>query len=436
MSSRSRSPYKRCPSCGSRVAEDAQVCDICGHEFGTTQAIPRASLKETLEEAQQPETPPSSPFITERETAPSRRQPSPLAGLPWGVIGVVAVIVFIAGGALLLLQQRGFTRVSVTPTIEVVLNDPAGLAGAVITETDPFPPTETATLAPPTSTPAPTPTPLPPTEYTVKAGDTCGGIAQSYGVALEALTALNQLDSVNCLIRVGDKLIIPVATPTPGPAETLAPGVTASLAPADAAGPTSTPPSQIVYVVKGGDNCGEIAQKFNITVDFLIQQNNLDTNCFIQINQVLTITFATATPVLTPTPFVLQTPTPRVGYGAPIVASPQDSAQISQTQETVTLQWLTVGLLKPDEWYVVQVQPSSAITVPLFQTKATSLKLTQDILGDQNERAITWWVQVRRAVGPDPNTGAPLYTELSPPSAVRRFVWRKPLSTATPAPSP
>jgi LysM repeat protein len=343
------------------------------------------------------------------------------------MIGLSAVILGILGAAFVLVPG-GLGQQTTPPTIEVIIQDPG--AGVIVIQTPlgdmaqggpTLMPTDTQ--AAPTPTSAPTPTPVPPVEYTVQAGDTCGAIAQRNGVTLEELTAANDLDTVNCLIRVGDTLIIPVPTPTPDPAATSAPTA--------ATGPTSTVPPEIVYVVRGGDTCSEIAQQFNVTVDLLITQNNLDANCLIQLNQVLTITFATPTPVATVTPFILQTPTPRAGYSAPVVLAPQEDAQIGESQDVVTLQWLTVGLLKPEEWYVVQVQPTGAITVPLFETKATSLKLTQDILGGQVEREIAWWVQVRRRDGGVP-AGPGAYVDVSPPSAVRRFIWRRPISPATP----
>ncbi len=143
--------------------------------------------------------------------------------------------------------------------------------------------------------------------------------------------------------------------------------------------------------------------------------------------------FATATPEFTVTPFVLQTPTPRAGYAAPVLVAPQNGAAFKEADTLVTLQWLTVGLLKQDEWYVVQVQPSKAITVPLYQTKATSLKLTQDLLAGNTEDSVTWFVQVKRRAGNDAN-GNPTYEDVSPPSEVRTFTWRKPISTPTPTP--
>jgi LysM repeat protein len=395
------------------VPELASVCEVCGHEFGTTQAIPPVQPK------------------TERMAKPATqatpvRQPSLASRLPWGVIGVVAVIAGVMLGAMLLLQNGGLTT-TLSPTVQVFINTPeAGQAG-INAETPTAIPTDTP--VPDTPTPVPTATPAPPVEYTIVAGDTCGGIAQKFGISLNDLLTFNGIGE-NCLIRAGDTLKIPVPTPTAGPTPE---GATAQPTLPPNAGPTGTVPPEIVYQVTSGDTCIEIAQRFNVTVDFLRAQNNLDETCALSIGQELRLVFATATPEWTPTPFVLQTPTPRAGYAAPVLISPQSGAELSETDTMVTLQWLTVGLLKPDEWYVVQVQPGEAITVPIYETKATSLKLTQDLLGGNTEDTVTWFVQVKRRAGTDA-LGNPVYVDVSPGSEVRRFAWRKPISTATPTP--
>jgi hypothetical protein len=82
-------------------------------------------------------------------------------------------------------------------------------------------------------------------------------------------------------------------------------------------------------------------------------------------------------------------------------------------------------LLRPDEWYVIQVQPTEAMSVPIFETKATSLKITSDILGERKAGEVIWWVQVRRLMGIDPLTGQRIYVDLSPPSAARTLTWRR-----------
>ncbi|MCL4507353.1 MAG: LysM peptidoglycan-binding domain-containing protein [Chloroflexi bacterium] len=408
---------RRCPSCQSRIAPDATVCPICGHEF----AQPEPAEAETA-------------IVEAAPPVMLRRRRFSLAQLPWGVIGVVGVIAVLALGAVLLLQNTSLlTPAPVIMTVTLEAQGAAQNATATVTPTPILQATATATKVPPTSAPAPpTPTPVPPVEYEVKSGDTCGGIATQFDVPLSVFLAYNNLDENNCLIRVGDTVKIPPATPTPGPSATLPPGVTAE--PTGTPEPTATLPPQVIVQVKGGDTCSDIAVRYRISVDTLVQQNGLDADCTLQIGQVLTLTFATPTPAISPTPIVAQTPTPRVGFDAPQLLSPLDGATISQTEDVVTLQWLSVGLLKDNEWYVVQIQPSGAITVPIFETKATSIKITRAILGDQPERSFAWWVQVKQFQGVDATTGARSYTALSQPSEVRRFTWSQPEATASPAP--
>ena len=137
-------------------------------------------------------------------------------------------------------------------------------------------------------------------------------------------------------------------------------------------------PPQIIYQVMGGDTCIEIATKYRMTVDELIQQNGLNADCTLQIGQVLTLTFAQPTPEVSPTPIIAQTPTPRVGYNAPLLTPPRDGEQISDTQAVVTLQWLSTGILREDEWYVVQVQLLARSQYPCSRPRPrrSSLRVT------------------------------------------------------------
>jgi hypothetical protein len=127
------------------------------------------------------------------------------------------------------------------------------------------------------------------------------------------------------------------------------------------------------------------------------------------------------------------TPTPRAGYAGPQLLSPFEGTVITDGQSVVTLQWLSVGLLKPNEYYVVQVQPSGAITVPVFETKATEMRVDRSLLGAEAERSVVWFVQVKQKLAVDPKTNAPIYNPVSPQSEQRRFIWKQQLATPTPA---
>jgi LysM repeat protein len=181
--------------------------------------------------------------------------------------------------------------------------------------------------------------------------------------------------------------------------------------------------------------CGKIAQKFpGLTTDQIIKLNNLDANCTIQIGQKLVLRFASATAVVTAPPQVAQTPTPRTGYTAPQLVSPQEGMLFTETQTVITLQWLSVGLLKENEFYVIEIQPQGETIFPIYETKATSLKLSQELVGDQIERSFRWLVSVKQKLATNPKTNQPIYNDLGPQSEARHFVWRKPQGTPTPTP--
>jgi LysM repeat protein len=59
-----------------------------------------------------------------------------------------------------------------------------------------------------TPVPFPSPTSQSPIPYTVREGDTCGGLAVSFGVSVQSIVTLNSLPA-NCIISVGQTLFIP-----------------------------------------------------------------------------------------------------------------------------------------------------------------------------------------------------------------------------------
>jgi len=226
-----------------------------------------------------------------------------------------------------------------------------------------------------------------------------------------------------------------VITATPMPPATPSPPAALSPIPS---------PAPVEYVVQEGDTCIDIALRFKVDLKDLIAANQLDPRtCRILIGQRLIIPQAQRADFVVPIgdanvmcqghgtgcrvddPIIFTSSTPRATYDAPLLLAPADGAHIGEDRRVVTLQWLTVGLLRPDEWYVVQVQPTGAMSVPIFETKATSLKITSDILGERKAGEVIWWVQVRRLMGIDPLTGQRIYVDLSPPSAARALTWRR-----------
>jgi LysM repeat protein len=136
-------------------------------------------------------------------------------------------------------------------------------------------PAVTSTL-PPSGTPAGGPG-----TYAVQSGDTCGSIAEAHGITADALIAANRaVVNEGCTNLVpGDELKIPgrAATATPRPNGGATPQPTAR-----SGGDT--------YTVESGDTCSDIAASFGVSVEDLIEVNDLSADCTdLEIGQVLQI---------------------------------------------------------------------------------------------------------------------------------------------------
>ncbi|MCK5315192.1 MAG: LysM peptidoglycan-binding domain-containing protein, partial [Anaerolineales bacterium] len=168
-------PTQLCPTCGTRVSEDATRCLVCGTDLTNS------------EKSNKPD-----------KSVQGSRMPQVTLSLPL-VLGLI--IIFIAIGAFLVyyaLQQTGqVVEPTVTPTTTMT-------ASPTITST-PVTPT-------PTNTPVPTPTPI---AYRVASGDTCSSIAFSFGVSIQSIVLQNNLPAACDTLFVGQELLIPHPTPTP-----------------------------------------------------------------------------------------------------------------------------------------------------------------------------------------------------------------------------
>ncbi|UCH60463.1 MAG: LysM peptidoglycan-binding domain-containing protein [Anaerolineales bacterium] len=188
------------------------------------------------------------------------------------VVGIAAIIFWWLGGdrpAISLFATE-------TPT-------PTSTATATATATATPTPTETAT-ATLTPTETLTPTPSGPFTYTVVEGDTLFEIAERFGVDLLVIIAINNLDP-NDPIDPGDQLTIP------GPDTEL---------------PTATPiplnlrrGTIIEYIVQTGETLAIIAEKFNSTVEAIVEENDLDNPNNIQAGQTINVPVNLVTPVPT-----------------------------------------------------------------------------------------------------------------------------------------
>jgi LysM repeat protein len=139
--------------------------------------------------------------------------------------------------------------------------------------------------------------------YTVQPGDTAFAIAERFGVTVEELASANNMTVEEiAALSVGQKLTIPQRAPTPQPVttttpETGAPGATST---PGAGQPTTTSTPAVseegTYTVKEGDIPTTIAEQFGISVEALMDANDITDPTSLKIGQVLIIPTPTATP--------------------------------------------------------------------------------------------------------------------------------------------
>ncbi len=373
-----------CPTCGTRVGAAATKCLVCGADLTVAASSGRGSGRSRGS---------GRPF-----TAPRIALPNLLVFVLVGLLALVGIVLV-------------YTALN-SPTIGDIFKSSTRTPTATIT------PPPTATFTPTaTETPIPTPTPLPPTPYTVIANDTCLKIAADFHVAVQSIVDANP--GLNCnLLTVGAVLQIPQPTPTPTalPTATNQAGVVAK-------------PTPTTYTVRAGETCTLIANVYHLTVSDLMSANGITDCTALREGQVLIIPVEKAIPT-GPTP----TPSPPPPYPPPSQLVPTDGQAFAAADATVTLQWASVGELRPGEFYYVTVEDvtCNCAHVQSWPTTETKLIIPADFRPTDAEPHIFRWNvgTVRQRGGAD--GGQPAYDPAGATSSNRDFIW--PGAGATPAP--
>jgi LysM repeat protein len=224
------------------------------------------------------------------------------------------------------------------------------------------------------------------------------------------------------LIREGEVLLVPAATPTPGPTPTGA--------------PTATPSGFVIHVVESGETLIAIAEQYEVPLSLIRTANDLTPeDVTIRVGQSLIIPQATPTAVASPTVVRNATPTPVDRYSAPPLLYPADGAVLAEREAPVLLQWVSVSVLRDNEWYEVSLsQPSGGVVSGTIRTRATAWRVPLDLLQKAESEAseFRWRVQVVREIAED------TYEAVGAPSRHRTFVWQKvtPTTAASATPTP
>ena len=353
-----------------------------------------------------------------------------------------------------LLSGCNITTTSPTATIEPIVeitNSPSPTATIRLEVTpSPPPPSPTEPVTVQLYTPSPTPTLFPTEtllatetpgywEHVVQLGETLGYIIQQspydypYDQAvIDAVVRLNNIPNPDNLL-VGSTIQIPRPTPTPITASGEATSVFSTSRVVNA----GTLPENTVYgchpVQQGETAVGIVEQYGGLTLALLSQLNDdvdfggcdfespsggPNCNPFISEGQCLIVPFPTPTPTPSPTPSGNETATPTPTFAAPnMIYPPQNGIALPGI---VILQWVSVGILQPEEYYLVRVVDVTSGAQPwLGITKSTSIALPETLIpSDGQTHSVEWSVLVGKA------NEQGLYVPVSGVGNPRTFQWQ------------
>ncbi|MEO8356885.1 MAG: LysM peptidoglycan-binding domain-containing protein, partial [Chloroflexota bacterium] len=323
-------------------------------------------------------------------------------------LGALAAILLIGALVVYLILSSGISGTTLTPPTE---------AGTV-TMTATITATATDTQIP---TDIPSQTPLPPLDYTVRGGDTCGGIAVAFSVSVQSIVVINNLPAA-CIISEGQVLKIPFPTPTPAPPPTDIPNEETQTAQAC---------EKIIYTVQANDTLSSISANYNVPQDAIKFYNGLSSDAvFLDQPLVIPLCERFATPGPTPTATL---PPP---YPAANLLLPADGAAFTLANDVVTLQWASIGTLRDNEAYQVTIEDVTSGQARRITENVTDTKFivpTSFRPNDNLAHVIRWWVTTVRQNGVD-EQGQPVYISAGASSDKRVFTWVGVTVEGTPSP--
>jgi len=375
---------KICPTCGTRLAENATRCLVCGTELSLTVEAKKST------------------------SVQASRMPEITLSLP-AVLGLLAL--FLVVGAVLVFAVM---RITGSPTSAApVAGSPTVTPTLAITVT----PTEAIT-----ATSVPTATSQPPFEHKIAAGETCTSIAVSFGISVQSLIILNNLPVACNTLSIGQTIKVPYPTPTP------LPEATATFEPAQA---TLAACEKVIYTVQNGDTLGSIAAKYAVPGEAIKSYNGLSTDTvFLDMNLTIPLCERAATPGPTPTP---TTPPP---YPAANLLLPADGASFTLANDNITLQWASIGTLRDNESYTIVIEDVTEGQGRRLVDYVTDTKYIVPVSfrpKDSAPHIFRWYISTVRQTGTD-DQGLPVWDSAGEKSTQRVFSWQGVAPEATPKP--
>lgn len=318
------------------------------------------------------------------------------------------LVLFLAVGAIVVYAGLAATQRVVNPTAVPSATE-TGVPSATATDT------QLPTLVP-------SATEQEPFEYTVASGDTCGGIAVTFGVSVQSIIIMNNLPASCNNLSVGQKLKVPYPTATAAPLPTDTP---------QAVDATRAACEKVQITVQADWTLSSIAANYAVTMQSIKDWNGLATdNVFIGQTLIIPLCARAATPGPTPTPTI---PPP---YPAPNLLLPADGAAFTLAQDVVTLQWASVGSLRDNEAYQIIVEDITAgqgRRIVDYVTDTKYIVPTSFRPKDSVAHVLRWWVTPVRQTGTD-SQGSPVWDPAGATSDKRDFTWVGIAIQATPTP--
>jgi LysM repeat protein len=332
--------------------------------------------------------------------------PEITVGMPVAIGLVVLFLAIGAGMVYLALQQTGaMVDTTETPTLTTTVTL-----------------TPTSTPEPPTITPSPMPSPTPLT-YIVSADDTCLAIAARFEVSIKSIVLLNNIPASCDTLYEGQELRIPHPTPTATtfPTATLS-GIEATVAACD----------KVAYEVGEGDTLSSISLNYNVPEDAIKSYNGMVSNTVYEgLTLIIPLCERAATPGPSPTP------TPPPPYPAPNLLLPTDGGVFSLSDNQVTLQWSSVGLINTNEAYQVSVMDLTEGKGRKLVDYVTDTKFIVPgsfRASDNAPHIYRWTISTVRQVDVDEN-GDSIWEVAGSESEARVFTWTgKAAGDSTPTP--
>lgn len=276
------------------------------------------------------------------------------------------------------------------------------------TPTNTLPPTATHTPSP-TETPVPTPTPLPPLDYAIQNNDTCISIALIAKISLNSLLAANP--TLNCdFLTVGTIIKVPQPTPTSTPLPTATLGIAPTI------------PVRPTHTVKAGETLAGIAKFYGLNVADIMSVNGIADANTIAEGQILVIPIDLK-PLPGPSPTATQPPP----WTAPNPLNPADGSSFA-ADAAITLQWTSVGELRPGEFYYVTVEDVTCgcAKIEQFATLETKYSVAESLRPTEAEPHLFRWTVTTVRQRNFGETGNPIYDSAGATSANRYFIWNSP----------